>query len=78
MSGGFQVKYPRMGSVQDLRPMFAARPNKKRPPCCVCGKPADAKVFVEVYWFRGNDESASTCWEHRRDLQGIVASWKKP
>jgi len=78
MSASFQAKYPRIGAVQDNRPRFAARPLAKRPQCCVCGKPSDATVSIEVDWFRGNDELAHTCWGHRNDLQGITKPWTKP
>ena len=41
---------------------------EQRGKCVVCGAPAEYLVIIQVNWFRGDDESARTCHEHKRQI----------
>lgn len=51
------------------------KPNKNKDgksnygaPCVICGKGTIGEKWIQVNWFRGDDESARVCHEH----------WKTP
>lgn len=72
-------QYPRIGE-QRFRGDKWDKQRKRAPndknlirPCVVCSAPSTHEVFVEVNWFRGDDEGPfRTCKEHRNDLDAIL------
>lgn len=43
--------------------------------CVACDKPATHKVFVQVDWFRGNDEGPfKACQDHKQDGAALLAT----
>lgn len=61
-------KYPRCSDARKLE----LRPTQK-PVCKLCGEPATHKVFVEVGWFRGDDEGPfKVCKSHRNDAVALL------
>lgn len=70
-------KYPAIGNT---RARDGWRKNPKAAPACTafsCECKATHKVDIEVNWFRGDDEVANACPQHKNDaaalLQGIEA-----
>lgn len=71
--------YPRIDSARDMRKKWDARrkqhPNDKtgKHPCRVCGEPGTHAVWVQVNWFRGEDEGPfDACMDHRNDAHGLL------
>jgi hypothetical protein len=47
--------------------------------CCVCSAPATHKTWIQVNWFRGDDEGPfKTCKDHRNSTTEILQSQAKP
>jgi hypothetical protein len=73
--------YPRIG-VQRFRGQRWDKQRRQHPndknlirPCVVCGLPSSHEVFIEVNWFRGDDEGPyRTCRDHRNDLDAILTA----
>lgn len=46
--------------------------------CVVCGAPATHKVFVQVNWFRGDDEGPfKACADHKQDGYALLGAQEK-
>lgn len=46
--------------------------------CCACPAPATHLVFVQVNWFRGDDEGPfKACADHKRDAAALLSSRPK-
>lgn len=71
--------YPRIGTCRDMRQKWDAQ-RKQHPkdksrlrPCRACGEPGTHSVFVQVSWFRGEDEGPfNACLAHRNDATGLL------
>lgn len=70
-------EYPRVVDTNHKR-KWMSRSGKTQvtpPPCCVCGAPSTHKPFVQVNWFRGDDEGPfNACKAHRRDADALLAT----
>jgi hypothetical protein len=60
---GKNRQYPRLG--------YETRHGKKKP-CVVCGEPTRISVDIQWSWFRGDDDVARVCNDHRQDLSAVV------
>ena len=61
--------YPRIGDVRSIVAKQARRPLQHKKTCAVCGAEATHEVWIQVSWFRGDDESTYACGEHRQDAR---------
>lgn len=70
-------EYPRVEETRHQPKWVAMGPNKG-PKCCVCGAKAVASPWVQVNWFRGEDEGPfKACKEHKSDAQALLNSTTK-
>jgi hypothetical protein len=74
-------EYPFVGQVSDMRSRWSIRagsdkgkPVKNRPRCCVCGEQADAIVWIQTNWFRGDDVSVRACMQHANDVDSLTST----
>jgi len=51
-------RYPRLGALERLRPRETLL-------CDCCSDAAVTKLWIQVSWFRGDDEVILTCGHHR-------------
>lgn len=72
--------YPR---IKDARLQFKWRDQRAKAGkkfvehhlCVACGEPATHKVFVQVNWFRGDDEGPfKACQDHKQDGAALLAT----
>jgi len=61
------MKDPR-GEKRKLSPRTTSK-------CVVCGEQAKFKQFIEVSWFRGDDEVVLVCNDHWKVPKGDYKSW---
>ncbi len=59
--------YPRIGSDT------AAKAGGQKCRFSGCSAKATRRIFIEVNWFRGDDELALSCEAHRKDAAGLLA-----
>lgn len=77
-------QYPRIGSQRFRGDRWEKQrlqhPNDKTRirPCIVCGAQSTHEVFLEVNWFRGDDEGPfKTCKAHKDDTAALVGVMEK-
>lgn len=63
----------------ERKPSWAkTRANHPKAPhvqCCLCGAPADYQVWIEVNWFRGDDEGPfKACKDHKSDARALLST----
>lgn len=66
--------YPRVGSTRKHKPQRGQKKPLRTPPCAVCGQPSTCRVEIEVNWFRGDDERANACDDHKNDPAALLAA----
>lgn len=70
--------YPRLGSTRSIVKKQERRPAQHKKRCIVCGDVARSEVWIEVNWFRGDDEGpVPSCKEHKH-AQVLLDTWAKP
>lgn len=64
--------YPKLGETR-------RKPNKDRDggknygkPCLICGVGTVGEKFVQVSWFRGEDETVRLCAEHWKSPKEVI------
>lgn len=64
--------YPRADAQH--KPRWFKKPSSQML-CCVCNQPATHRVFVQVNWFRGDDEGPfKACKAHKEEAQALLDS----
>jgi hypothetical protein len=65
-------EYPRVVESM-LNKKWAKIGKGKGPKCCVCGELATHETWVQVNWFRGDDEGKfKACKLHKDDAQALL------
>jgi hypothetical protein len=59
--------YPRFGDRRDIKAKQERRPPEHKKRCAICGDIATSEVWIQVSWFRGEDQFAYACKDHRND-----------
>lgn len=68
--------YPR--AEPQHKPLWVKKPTPGLV-CCVCQAPATHQVWVEVDWFRGNDEGPfKSCKQHKDDPKALLIAAHQP
>lgn len=76
-------EFPRVNNARFMAAWAPTPPGKRRPPgkprastippCRACGAPATHRVWVEVNWFRGDDEGPfNACKLHKESAAELL------
>lgn len=72
------MEYPKIVSRfrKAKRPGEKNYSEKQGYPCLICGRMTLGGWWVQVSWFRGDDEIAQACYEHIKNRGAVLEAWK--